>query len=140
MTLKLAKFCDDPKRISTKSSYPQNDIYVQKYRSTPLGVIPIQKHSACCKVDHAQISITCPTHIVQTHILNLMALDPLVSEKMFEHATSLVERLMLQLSFKWDMFALNYHLLSKLCMRAGRDLARLHSYTGCLRLLWSSMR
>ena len=23
MTLKLAKFCDDPKKISTKSSYPQ---------------------------------------------------------------------------------------------------------------------
>ena len=23
MTLKLAQFCDDPKKISTKSSYPQ---------------------------------------------------------------------------------------------------------------------
>ena len=61
MTLKLAQFCDDPKKISTKSSYPkkififlktQKNIeiqsfepkkwaeptYVRKYQSTPLGV------------------------------------------------------------------------------------------------------
>ena len=63
MTLKLAQFCDDPKKISTKSSYslkififlktPKNieiqnlnpkkwaePTYVWKYQGTPLGCWP----------------------------------------------------------------------------------------------------
>ena len=62
MTLKLAQFCDDPKKISTKSSYPKilffflktpknieiqnfepkkwaEPTYVGKYQSTPPGMI-----------------------------------------------------------------------------------------------------
>ena len=61
MTLKLAQFCDDPKKISTKSSYPKKififlktpknieiqnfepkkwtePTYVWKYQSTPPGI------------------------------------------------------------------------------------------------------
>ena len=30
MTLKLAQFCDDPKKISTKSSYPQKTVIFLK--------------------------------------------------------------------------------------------------------------
>ena len=66
MTLKLAQFCDDPKKLSTKSSYPKKILiflktpknieiqnfepkkwsestYVLKYQSTPLGYNPLLK-------------------------------------------------------------------------------------------------
>ena len=36
MTLKLAQFCDDPKKISTKSSYPQK---ILTFLKTPKNIV-----------------------------------------------------------------------------------------------------
>ena len=39
MTLKLAQFCDDPKKISTKSSYPPKNI---NFSENPIKKMAIQ--------------------------------------------------------------------------------------------------